>query len=151
MILQKSPWLDPLICTEVVDGSFFVLLYAGKQFVYTSVFGVFTVFVFMSTGDRWHDSHLHILCSSSSIWNLSPQVTSWVLLCAICSATVGMCWTSALPCSPLRDQLSSSPTWWACCCPWCCSSHWQTPFFHGAASVCSLAPPLSLYARLNQI
>lgn len=107
----------------------FISLLLGMQFMYTTVFGIFTAFVFLRTGETWRYG---TMSSTGSVLSPCPpsavQVMLWVRCCATPSATVGACLTSAPSINTLIDQLWSSSTWRGCC-YFCCSfSRWRNPF-----------------------
>lgn len=116
--------------TEHFDRIFFSL--TGMQFLYTTVFGAFTAFIFMRTGkicDLYDNSPTVINpFHLKSLFCFFKGMLS-VQFCAIHFATVRACLTSALPCNTLTVQLCSSHIWWEACCFWCCSSRWQTSTF----------------------
>lgn len=109
----------------------FISLLLGMQFLYTTVFGIFTAFVFLRTGETWS---YHTMTPPTVPVLLSPclpsavQVMLWVQCCATPSATVGACRTSALSRNTLIDRLWSSSTWWGCCCFCCSFSRWRNLF-----------------------
>ncbi|XP_034463374.1 CAAX prenyl protease 2-like [Hippoglossus hippoglossus] len=59
-----------------------ILLVAGMQFLYTTVFGAFSAFLFMRTGETWSEQHVSLLLRENTphfISRLFLKVTLWVL------------------------------------------------------------------------
>nr|XP_046267464.1 CAAX prenyl protease 2-like [Scatophagus argus] len=94
-----------------------ILLVSGMQFLYTTVFGAFTAFIFMRTGHVMGPVLCHSFCNSQGLPDISSALQhpqrSALLFCYLMGLLLFL-----VLLFPLTD-----------------------PFFYGAIPVCSLAPP----------
>ncbi|XP_061595509.1 CAAX prenyl protease 2-like isoform X2 [Cololabis saira] len=98
-----------------------ILLMAGVQFLYTTVFGAFTAFIFLRTGHIVGPVLCHSFCNSQGLPDISSALRHPRSAALLCSYLMGVLLFLALL-FPLTD-----------------------PLFYGASPVCSLlAPPASL-------
>ncbi|XP_036974588.1 CAAX prenyl protease 2-like [Acanthopagrus latus] len=99
------------------DSMSVVLTVSGLQFLYTTVFGAFTAFIFMRTGHVVGPVLCHSFCNSRGLPDISAALQHPQRLALLVSYVTGLLLFLVLL-FPLTD-----------------------PFFYGAIPVCSLAPP----------
>ncbi|XP_072230815.1 CAAX prenyl protease 2-like [Leuresthes tenuis] len=99
------------------DSLSIILLVAGVQFLYTTVFGAFTAFVFLRTGHVVGPVLCHSFCNSQGLPDISSALKHPQHPAVLLSYLMGVL-LFLLLLFPLTD-----------------------PFFYGAVPVCSLAPP----------
>ncbi|XP_075343438.1 CAAX prenyl protease 2-like [Odontesthes bonariensis] len=99
------------------DSMSIILLVAGMQFLYTTVFGAFTAFVFLRTGHVVGPVLCHSFCNSQGLPDLSSALHHPQHSALLFSYLMGVL-LFLLLLFPLTD-----------------------PFFYGTIPVCSLAPP----------
>ncbi|XP_071316277.1 CAAX prenyl protease 2-like isoform X2 [Trachinotus anak] len=98
------------------DGMSVILLVAGMQFLYTTVFGAFTAFIFMRTGHIVGPVLCHSFCNSQGLPDIGFALQHRERTALLFSYLMGALLFLVLL-FPLTD-----------------------PFFYGAIPVCSLAP-----------
>ncbi|XP_030602255.1 CAAX prenyl protease 2-like [Archocentrus centrarchus] len=94
-----------------------ILLVAGMQFLYTTVFGAFTAFIFMRTGHVVGPVLCHSFCNSQGLPDISSALQHPQRSALLVSYLMGALLFLVLL-FPLTD-----------------------PYFYGAIPICSLAPP----------
>ncbi|KAM9729001.1 CAAX prenyl protease 2-like [Menidia menidia] len=99
------------------DSMSVILLVAGLQFLYTTVFGAFTAFVFLRTGHLVGPVLCHSFCNSQGLPDVGSALQHPQQAVILCSYLTGVL-LFLLLLFPLTD-----------------------PFFYGAIPVCSLATP----------
>ncbi|KAM6983766.1 CAAX prenyl protease 2-like [Tautogolabrus adspersus] len=99
------------------DSMRVILLVSGMQFLYTTVFGAFTAFIFMRTGHVVGPVLCHSFCNSQGLPDISAALQHPQKSALLLSYVMGLLLFLVLL-FPLTD-----------------------PFFYGVAPVCSLAPP----------
>ncbi|XP_045896498.1 CAAX prenyl protease 2-like [Micropterus dolomieu] len=99
------------------DNLSVIFLVSGMQFLYTTVFGAFTAFIFMRTGHVVGPVLCHSFCNSQGLPDISSTLQHPQRPALLFSYLTGMLLFLVLL-FPLTDQ-----------------------FFYGAIPVCSLAPP----------
>ncbi|KAM3600726.1 uncharacterized protein V6R79_001446 [Siganus canaliculatus] len=99
------------------DSMSVILLVSGMQFLYTTVFGAFTAFIFMRTGHVVGPILCHSFCNSQGLPDISSALQHPQCPVLLFSYVMGLLLFLVLL-FPLTD-----------------------PFFYGAIPVCSLAPP----------
>ncbi|XP_041656771.1 CAAX prenyl protease 2-like isoform X1 [Cheilinus undulatus] len=99
------------------DSMRVILLVSGMQFLYTTVFGVFTAFIFMRTGHVVGPVLCHSFCNSQGLPDIGSALRHPQKPALLFSYVMGLLLFLVLL-FPLTD-----------------------PFFYGAAPVCRLAPP----------
>ncbi|XP_060912292.1 CAAX prenyl protease 2-like [Labrus mixtus] len=102
------------------DSMRVILSISGIQFLYTTVFGAFTAFIFMRTGHVVGPILCHSFCNSQGLPDISAALQHPQKSPLLLSYVMGLLLFLVLL-FPLTD-----------------------PFFYGVAPVCSLAPPSSL-------
>uniref|UniRef100_UPI0037E80AA6 CAAX prenyl protease 2-like n=1 Tax=Semicossyphus pulcher TaxID=241346 RepID=UPI0037E80AA6 len=107
------------------DSMRVILLVSGMQFLYTTVFGAFTAFIFMRTGHVVGPVLCHSFCNSQGLPDISSALQHPQRSALLLSYVMGLLLFLVLL-FPLTD-----------------------PFFYGAIPVCSLAPPPSSVCQIS--
>ncbi|KAM7374563.1 hypothetical protein PAMP_007211 [Pampus punctatissimus] len=107
------------------DSMGVILLVAGMQFLYTTVFGAFTAFIFMRTGHVVGPVLCHSFCNSQGLPDISSALQHPQRSALLFSYLMGVLLFLVLL-FPLTDH-----------------------FFYDVIPVCSLAPPPALTLRLQ--
>ncbi|XP_034540103.1 CAAX prenyl protease 2-like [Notolabrus celidotus] len=106
------------------DSMRVILLVSGMQFLYTTVFGAFTAFIFMRTGHVVGPVLCHSFCNSQGLPDIGSALQHPQKSALLFSYVMGLLLFLVLL-FPLTD-----------------------PFFYGAVPVCSLAPPPAFVCQI---